>query len=216
MATGDGFGSEGSGNSAAQFAGLISSAGVGIGSAALMGKVTGSGDIKGKSATDRRIREQYQTMVNDLRLAGLNPALAYQSAKPTGTATGTAIAGQLGFDPANAITAGIRTQRLTREQRLLDAQHDNVRVNTAKTAAETEIIHKEIPKAGIQERLWQQIGDIVNKYMDRGVSPKGAEERIKNMFQEQPSSAFRTNDWQRNRPRYDSERRLEDYRRRNR
>ncbi len=63
-----------------------------------------AGNIKGKSATDRRIREQYQTLVKDLRLAGLNPALAYGAANASSSATGTALGHNV---PGADITSGI-------------------------------------------------------------------------------------------------------------
>lgn len=199
---------------AAAVGGAVSTAG-----SLLERAIFGSGKIKGKSATDRRIREQYQTMVQDLRAAGLNPALAYQSAHPTATATGTSMASHAGFDPATGMRAGIEGYKVHKkvgaEQRLLEAQRQGVEAGTAKTQAETIILSKGIPEAEIKKRWWQQISDIVGGYMDKGISPKGAELKVKELFKEKPSSARRTNDWQRIHPRHDYEDRMSDYNRRN-
>lgn len=154
--------------------------------------IFGSGKIKGKSATDRRIREQYQTMVKDLRLAGLNPALAYSSAHPTASATGTALTGKLGSDIAGGMRAGTDAYRAYKkvgpEERLLNAQREGTEAGTAKTRAETVMIEKGLPGANIVERFMSQIDELVKGYMDKGISPEGAHNKVLDLFQDKPTN----------------------------
>lgn len=135
-------------------------AGINVGGGLLTSKLSGQGSIKGKSATDRRIREQYQTLVKDLRLAGLNPALAYGSARPTASATGTALASGVPFDPARGVTSGIDAYRgstkLDPETQLINQNITSAKAQARKTNAEAKVIEEHIPEAEFKGRLWDK------------------------------------------------------------
>ncbi len=134
--------------------------------------------IQGKSATDRRIREQYQTLVKDLRLAGLNPALAYGSANASTSATGTAVQGRLqsGFNLEGALSdatsAYTKGDKLNEEQQALRAQANLAKEGSAKTKAEAELTRLAQPEAQAKSLIWTQIADGIKELNDQGLNFK--------------------------------------------
>lgn len=171
--------------------GLLGGIGAGVGAGLITNAFTGGGDIKGKTATDRRINQQYQTLVKDLRLAGLNPSLAYGSANAATSATGTAFqaastSSGYNSDLGSAVSYGLSKA----QQSLLQSQEINVRENTAKTAAERGIVEANLPRARTEGKVWAEAEGTVDRLKDAGAAPTNLWDTFKDFISNrQPTNA---------------------------
>lgn len=144
-----------------------------------------SGGVQGKAATDRRIREQYQTLVKDLEKAGLNPALAYGAANASTSATGTALESRLPADLAGGVASGTSAyaagKKLHHETKLLKAQ-------ARETNARAEITESGKWKASAQGTAWKQGAKAIGG-LDKGVTATGLWDKFNAWITGEPSSA---------------------------
>lgn len=158
--------------------------------------------IRGKSATDRRIRDAIPTQVEGLKRAGLNPALMYpggSSAASVASATGTALGHAPGVDiagsardAASALSVALKRKA---ELKLIDAQG-------TKTANEAILLKHGIPKQALEGRIYKKLGegaDVGIEVLDKlseALAPLSIgttiSEKFKNLFGGTPTSAAPT------------------------
>lgn len=101
--------------------------------------------VKSRDWQEQMRRTQYQTTVQDLQAAGLNPMLAYQqggAGTPSGAQASMSSLPQIGNKAAAALTAGAAA-----------AQIAYTHAQTDKTAAETDVAHATAKQVEAQTHL---------------------------------------------------------------
>lgn len=128
------------------------------GELAKMGTEFGLNFASAKMAQDfaeKMYKHRFQWMMGDMKKAGLNPMLAYREAGPgTPTASG-------GFAPVSAPNMGA-----TARQAMLEMQSlQKLKADTAKSAAEAEIIQKQVPRAEMETEMWERAKVVFDRFM---------------------------------------------------
>lgn len=98
---------------------------------------------KNRDYQERLSNSAYQRSMEDMRLAGLNPILAYQKGGASTPSGGQASMTAAKAEPfkadnvaANAVNTGLQLQRAKQENENMKFTADNIQANTAKTISE--------------------------------------------------------------------------------
>lgn len=110
---------------------------------------------------ERMRSSQYQTATEDMRKAGLNPALAYQQGG-AGTPTGATAVHQ--NPAANATTAAADTVRNIQDMRRTNAEIEKTTAQTDLTRTETQISQQNLLLRVLDKELgYRNFGNAMNK-----------------------------------------------------
>lgn len=133
-----------------------------LGSAAIGGAASFFGGERQNASAQEAAREahelnqqayatRYQTQVEDMKAAGLNPILAATQGAPVGAAApAAAVPSNSGRDAA---ASALQAARLSAEIKLLDQQAD-------KAKAETEGVNYDNSQRAVWSKLWDRVGGI--------------------------------------------------------
>lgn len=127
----------------------------------VLGKAVDVWSAREASKDERHWLEQmsgtaYQRAVQDLRAAGLNPALAYQQG---GASTPSTSAADTGGPLTSGVSSAMSVKRAVKEMQLMDAQ-------IGKTNAEADLVGKTMPPAD----PWRILMELFGKGTVSGVA----------------------------------------------
>lgn len=172
----------------------MSWAGIAAGGAGLVGGLLQNEQSRREAAENRKFQEQmsstsHQRQVKDLKAAGLNPLLSATGGASTPTGAQAPIENIVSGAAASALDAervGLTSKMNQAQLQNLDSQNKLLKAQANKTAMETHVLSKDVPKADVVNMVWDKAKGFINKIGEeqKASTPKGSFDIQKHPFHE--------------------------------